>query len=154
MLWLIQMAAPRELIDDGLRIVADELDHAQLSAAVCQAAGNHEPPQIVRERLGAGRRAEISLELNVLAACVRFFCLGETVAVPLFKELRSQCIEPAAKAALDRILARRSTASPVWLGFTRLFGGDCPRRARGSAENGRSIHRAARPELQSRRGCR
>lgn len=103
-LWLIQMAAPRELIDDGLRIVADELDHAQLSAAVCQAAGDHEPPRIVRERLGAGRRGGLSLELNVLVACVRFFCLGETVAVPLFKELRAECIEPTAKAALDRIL--------------------------------------------------
>lgn len=103
-LWLMRLAAPRELIDDGLRIVSDELDHAQLSADVCRAAGDCEAPRIVRDRLSAGGRPELSLELNAIGACVRFFCLGETVAVPLFKELRSQCVQPTARAALDRIL--------------------------------------------------
>ena len=32
------------------------------------------------------------------------FCLGETVAVPLFKELRAACTVAPAKRALDRIL--------------------------------------------------
>ena len=35
---------------------------------------------------------------------MRVFCLGETVAVPLFGHLREPCTEPAARAALDRIL--------------------------------------------------
>jgi hypothetical protein len=32
------------------------------------------------------------------------FCLGETVAVPLFSHLREHCTQPSARAALDRIL--------------------------------------------------
>jgi hypothetical protein len=32
------------------------------------------------------------------------FCLGETVAVPLFSHFRTQASVPAARAALDRIL--------------------------------------------------
>lgn len=102
-LWLIQLGAPRELIDDGLRIVADELDHADLSARVCVAAGSPTTPQLNQADLGLERRFP-RLEEDVAAACVRFFCLGETVAVPLFKELRSACTEPTSRAALDRIL--------------------------------------------------
>jgi hypothetical protein len=37
-------------------------------------------------------------------ATVELFCLGETVAVPLFTELRSECTVPIARDALDRIL--------------------------------------------------
>ena len=32
------------------------------------------------------------------------FCLGETVAVPLFSHLRERCTESLPRAALDRIL--------------------------------------------------
>jgi hypothetical protein len=35
---------------------------------------------------------------------LRYFCLGETVAVPLFRHLREGCTETTARAALDRIL--------------------------------------------------
>jgi hypothetical protein len=38
-LWLLQIAAPRELVRMGLQIVEDELVHADLSLAVHQAAG-------------------------------------------------------------------------------------------------------------------
>jgi hypothetical protein len=44
------------------------------------------------------------LELDILRAAVRVFCLGETVAVPLFKHLRERCTQASARAALDRIL--------------------------------------------------
>lgn len=102
-LWLIQLGAPRELIDDGLRIVADELDHAELSAAVCQAAASAQQPKLAQEQLqlqvGTG-----SLQRRCLAACLEVFCLGETLAVPLFAELRRECIVPAARAVLDRVL--------------------------------------------------
>lgn len=102
-LWLIQLGAPRELIDDGLRIVADELDHAELSAEVAQEAGSYRAPALVQEDLllkaPAGPLAERSLY-----AVLETFCLGETVAVPLFTELRRECSVPVARRALDRIL--------------------------------------------------
>ena len=101
-LWMIQLGAPPDLLEAGLAIVGDELVHARLSSEVYAAAGGSGPPALDRDALGLVRRA--SLELDVLRACVRVFCLGETVAVPLFSHLRAGCTEPVARTALDRIL--------------------------------------------------
>ncbi len=103
-LWLIRIAASPDLIKDGLRIVTDELKHAELSHAVYVNGGGSEPPQIVRETLGITAPRRSSAEQDVLCAGVEVFCLGETVAVRLFRELRSRCTVPSARRALDRIL--------------------------------------------------
>ena len=102
-LWLIQAGAPPDLIEAGLAIVADELVHSRMSHEVYALAGGSEPPAIDRDQLGIARTSE-TLELDILRSAVRVFCLGETVAVPLFKHLRERCTEPAARDALDRIL--------------------------------------------------
>ena len=103
-LWLIQVGAPPDVIDDGLRIVKDELEHSRLSHETYVAAGGQAPPALDRARLGLVRRPDVALELDVLRAAVQVFALGETVAVPLFKHLREPCTVPVARAALDRIL--------------------------------------------------
>jgi hypothetical protein len=115
-LWFIQLAFPRELIDDGLRIVADELDHAKLSADVLLELGGAEPPALNMDRLALPRHHD-QLAEDALLATVELFCLGETVAVPLFKELRAECSVPVARAALDRILRDEVRH--------RAFGWDC-----------------------------
>lgn len=102
-LWLIQLAAPRELIDDGLRITADELDHAELSAAVCAEASHYVPRALLQDDLQL-KVPQGTLEERALLATLEVFCLGETVAVPLFTELRRHCTVPVARAALDRVL--------------------------------------------------
>jgi hypothetical protein len=102
-LWLIQAGAPPDLIEAGLAIVGDELVHSRISFEVYGEAGGTEPPAIDRTQLGIARTSEV-LELDILRTAVRVFCLGETVAVPLFKHLRERCTEPSARAALDRIL--------------------------------------------------
>ncbi len=103
-LWLIQLGLPRELINDGLRIVADELDHAELGRDVFLACGGGELPALERNQLALPRHGGDPLERDIVRVCVRSFCLGETVAVPLFAELRAECSVPVAKAALDRVL--------------------------------------------------
>ncbi len=103
-LWLIQIGASPELIDDGLVIVTDELAHSQLSAEVYAAAGGSEPPAIDRATLELPRRGDQPLELDVLRAALQIFCLNETVAVPLFSHLRSTTTVAPARAALDRVL--------------------------------------------------
>jgi hypothetical protein len=102
-LWLLQAGAPPDLIDAGLVIVNDELVHSRMSHEVYAAAGGTTPPALDREQLGLPRTSD-QLELDILRVAVRVFCLGETVAVPLFSHLREGCTEPVAKAALDRIL--------------------------------------------------
>lgn len=102
-LWLIQAGAPPDLIDAGLVIVGDELVHSRMSHEVYVAAGGTSPPAIDQAQLGL-QRANDRLELDILRIAVRVFCLGETVAVPLFSHLREPCTQPAARDALDRIL--------------------------------------------------
>lgn len=104
-LWLIQIGASPDLIHAGLRIVEDELMHAQLSRQVVVAAGGTTAPlQLARANLGLHGAEDEALERSVVRACVGIFCLGETVAVPLFKELRAGCTVAVARRALDRIL--------------------------------------------------
>ena len=103
-LWLIQIGASPDLLEDGLAIVHDELTHSQLSAEVYAEAGGSTPPAIDRASLALPRRAGVPLEHDVLRVAVQVFCLNETVAVPLFAHLREATTVPSARAALDRIL--------------------------------------------------
>jgi hypothetical protein len=103
-LWLIQIGASPDLIEAGLQIVRDELVHAQMSHLVYQAAGGEGGPTLVRETLGLNRNERHPLELDAARAALGVFCLGETVAVPLFAELRRECTVGPAKKALDRVL--------------------------------------------------
>lgn len=102
-LWLIQLGCSPDLVRDGLRIVDDELVHAEMSHAVYAAAGGDGAPAIDRAGLALAR-SDAPLEDDVLRVGVRIFCLGETVAVPLFRHLREAAEEPSARQALDRIL--------------------------------------------------
>jgi hypothetical protein len=103
-LWLIQVGASPDLIHDGLRIVADELAHADLSYKTFVAAGGTAVAPIPRESLALPVRPGEQLEEAITRWGVEVFCLGETVAVPLFKVLREACVVAPAREALDRVL--------------------------------------------------
>ncbi|MEZ4439771.1 MAG: ferritin-like domain-containing protein [Polyangiaceae bacterium] len=103
-LWLIQIAASPDLLHEGLRIVGDELVHAELSHVTFVAAGGTQIPPITRESLALAMRKGEPLEAAVTRWGVEVFCLGETVAVPLFKVLREGCRVAPARQALDRVL--------------------------------------------------
>ncbi len=102
--WSIRLGAPPELIRDGLRIVDDELEHATLGHAVATAAGCDARPRLVQERLGLPRTEGRPLLAEATLAAVEVYCLGETVAVPLFVAMREHCTVPVARTALDRIV--------------------------------------------------
>lgn len=103
-LWLIQIGASPDLVRLGMRIAGDEIAHAEMSHRTFVAAGGAGGPQLARESLALPRHEASALEHDVLRAGVEIFCLGETLAVPLFKELREHCTVPVARRALDRIL--------------------------------------------------
>lgn len=102
-LWLVQLAVSPDLIRAGLAITDDELTHAELGYAVCCAAGAPEMLQLQREAL-ALPSGEGTLEHDLVRACLRSFCIGETLAVPLFAAMREGCSVAVARAGLDRIL--------------------------------------------------
>jgi hypothetical protein len=103
-LWLIQMGASPDLLHEGLRIAGDELVHAELSFNTFAAAGGKQVRALSRESLALRTKPNEQLEESVTRWGVEVFCLGETVAVPLFKVLREKCIVPTAREALDRVL--------------------------------------------------
>jgi len=103
-LWLMQIGASPDLVHAGLRIAADEMVHARMSHVAYRAAGGEKAPQLARERLGLPRTGSDALERDVMRCAVSTFCLGETVAVPLFKKLRDACTVAPARRCLDRVL--------------------------------------------------
>lgn len=103
-LWLTQVGASADLVQAGLRIAWDEMIHARMSHRVYRAAGGENVPSLVREKLCLIRDASSPLEHDVVRAAVGTFCIGETVAVPLFQKLRKACAVPIARRTLDRVL--------------------------------------------------
>ncbi len=102
--WLMQIGASPDLVRAGLRVVGDEIAHAELSHRAFVAAGGAGGPALARETLELRRTPNEPLEHDVARAAADVFCLGETVAVPLFKQLRDGCTVPAARRVLDRVL--------------------------------------------------
>ena len=103
-LWLLQIGASPDLVLASQRAARDELVHASQARRVHVAAGGDGAVVLNRDALGLARRPDDALELGVARACVEVFCLGETVAVPLFAALRAGCTVPVASRALDRVL--------------------------------------------------
>jgi hypothetical protein len=102
--WLIQVGAPPDLIESALRIVKDELAHAELSHEVYVDAGGKAPPTIDRRALELACDVHAPLEQAILRCDAELFCLGETVAVRLFQRMRERCEVESARRALDRIV--------------------------------------------------
>lgn len=102
--WLIQIGASPDLIEGGLRIVADELTHSALSEVVYRESGGTDFPHLDRATLGLHRTAGAPVEVDVLLVAVDMFCIGETVAVRLFQTMREGCDVECARRALDRIV--------------------------------------------------
>ncbi len=102
-LWLTQIGAPPELVRAALEIAEDELSHAELARDVCSAAGADPRIELERSRLSFPAKRE-RLELDVAVCGLRVFCVGETVAVPLFAAMRARCRVAAARPFFERVL--------------------------------------------------
>jgi hypothetical protein len=101
--WLLELGASPTLLHEGTRIFDDELVHAEMAYSVLSAAGGANV--VLGGGLGLQREPELSLLGNVCVHGTRVFCLGETVAVRLFKRLREGATVDVARLALDRVLA-------------------------------------------------
>ena len=100
----IQIGLPDELLRIALRIVGDELDHAQLSHDCLTALGGADTPiPLDVQQLEFPTPAEGPMAA-LLDNIVRNFCLGETFAVPLFDAMRRTATHPAIQPVLTRIV--------------------------------------------------
>jgi hypothetical protein len=100
--WLLRLGASPTLLHEATRIVDDELVHAEMAFEVLREAqgGN----VTLGGELGLALEPGLSLLGNVCVHGTRVFCLGETVAVRLFKRLREGATVELARQALDRVL--------------------------------------------------
>lgn len=101
--WLLRLGASPTLLHEATRIVDDELVHAEMAFDVVREAGGGSVA--LGGALGLAAEPELSLLGNVCVHGTRVFCLGETVAVRLFKRLREGATVEVARRALDRVLA-------------------------------------------------
>jgi hypothetical protein len=100
--WLLRLGASPTLLHEAARIIDDELVHAELAFAVLSEAEGDRVT--LGGELGLAPEPGLSLLANVCVQGTRVFCLGETVAVRLFKRLREGATVEVARRALDRVL--------------------------------------------------
>jgi len=100
--WLLRLGASPTLLHEAVRIIDDELVHAEMAFEVVREAGGGNVA--LGGALGVELDPTLSLLGNVCAHGTRVFCLGETVAVRLFKRLRQGATVDVARRALDRVL--------------------------------------------------
>ncbi|HWB80091.1 MAG TPA: ferritin-like domain-containing protein [Nannocystaceae bacterium] len=104
-LWLMQIAAPPELVRAALDVVSEEIDHAARSFEVCRRAGLLAPRPVDRAMLGLPRDDDAPLEHDIVRGCLRVFCLGEAYAVEILREMRKVCTFAPAREAIEQLLA-------------------------------------------------
>lgn len=115
-LWLVQIGASPDLIREGTAIAGQELDHAEGSLEILVAAGGAMTEPLDRRALRLP--ATEPLEAGLVRATTELYCLGETVAVPLFRRMRAGATEPRVRRLLQRIL--RDEARHRAFGWTLL----------------------------------
>lgn len=101
-LWMLQIGAPPELIDAGLRVVSSKLVHAELAAVVYAEAGGSAEPNLDRQTLQLRRDREQTLECDLLWNAFQLLCVGATAEVTFLRFLREFTSEPSARQALER----------------------------------------------------
>lgn len=118
---MIVAGAPDPLLRVAHRIVTDELDHALLSHQALVAYGGPEEAVQVEPRLRRGPAGLDQLLPSILRTVLKTFCFGETLAVPLFAEMRRGAKGPSV-AVLDRILRDEAVHSRFgWDSLGRLL---------------------------------
>lgn len=101
--WLISVGSDDALVTTCMRIVRDELDHAQLSHDCLVALGGTGSAQLDVSHMAEPLRSE-GVVASLLDSLLHNFCLGETFAVPLFNRMYEGTTHPEAKRVLTRVL--------------------------------------------------
>ena len=102
-LWLCQNGASPELICQCLDIAKDEIAHATLAYGTAVAAG-HLGPLTGASFLMGSPTPFVETRKNLLDVMLRFFCVGETIAVPLFAAMKKNARQQPARTAYERIV--------------------------------------------------
>lgn len=98
---------PRDCLNIISRIVSDELDHAELCDQARVDLGDA-PGALVLDIAGLWNAQPEPPLAELTRHLLSSFCIGETLAVPLFNHMRNGASHPAIQPALTRILKDES----------------------------------------------
>jgi hypothetical protein len=115
---LFECRAPVDLIALAARFPLDELVHVELCARMAMELGggteiHHDPDAMIAEA-----SADLPPLLRAADGIVRFFCVGESVSIPLLRGTWHAARHPLPRAVLGRIV--RDEAAHGSFGFTFL----------------------------------
>jgi hypothetical protein len=115
---LIEARAPIDLIAMAARFPLDEMVHVELCARMAMECGGgteiiHDPSAMVLDA-----NPELSPLMQAAELCVRFFCVGEALSIPLIRGTWHAARHPLPRAVLGRIV--KDEAAHGTFGFTFL----------------------------------
>ena len=115
---LIEARAPVDLIAMAARFPLDELVHVELCARMAMECGGgteilHDPATMVVDA-----NPNLSPLMQAAELCVRFFCVGEALSIPLIRGTWHAARHPLPRAVLGRIV--KDEAAHGTFGFTFL----------------------------------
>ncbi len=105
---LIVLGAPYDLIGKAHRIVSDELSHAARSFGVFGQLGGEASLVVMQEESLRSPKFESSTLGQAFCINLSCFCIGETMAVPLFREMVRRSSDERVVGLLRRIVRDES----------------------------------------------
>lgn len=106
---MLQIGAPYDLLYQAHRITKDEMIHAERSFSLYESVGGEESAVTLREDTLTMPRYEARAFDQVACVAMHSFCLGETLAVPLFRAMARKTTKHRAKLLIQRIVKDEST---------------------------------------------
>ncbi|MBJ92845.1 MAG: hypothetical protein CMP23_00055 [Rickettsiales bacterium] len=121
--WLLRQGFASDTLQLAQRFVANELDHADMSFEIYAELGGDDDPTSIQEGTlviphGFGGSC---IERTVLA-CLDLYCIGETLATPLFTAMADATTESGPRQLLERIVADSETQGALgWAVLAELM---------------------------------
>ena len=104
--WLLRLGFSSKTLQLAQRFVANELDHADMSFEVYSALGGTDDPSELQEgALVIPHSFGAPCFERLILACLDLYCVGETLAAPLFAAMQDGATESGPRQVLDRIVA-------------------------------------------------
>lgn len=101
--WFLQIGLAPRLLARVHGVVADELEHADLSRSILHAAGG-EGVGVVRDTLSVGAAPDEGIERRALLGALSELALHESVALEVFRAQLAAPLVPLVRAATERIV--------------------------------------------------
>lgn len=104
--WLLRLGFSSHTLQIAQRFVANELDHADMSFEVYSALGGSDDPSEMNEgALVLSHAFGAPCFERLVLSCLDIYCIGETLAAPLFAAMRDGATESGPRQVLDRIVS-------------------------------------------------